>query len=597
MTRRSLVIDSKDQGQFFLLVEGGTVTIGGSRKHADTVLQQLQVRRIRCELEVEGDHVTLRGDGANPPAVPRELKPGEVLDAGGSHFHLEVVHAVPTEPAGGTLDEDDVPGLMEDAAPQEEPAPAAAERSADEPSLRKRLFVIDGADMGQSFLLPESGSVTLGKDRKHADILLHDLYVSRVNCEVKIDGDKVTVVHAAGVSGTMINGKKITEEVLVPGDVLRIGNTHLRLECVVAGEEFAKVAGPGEEEDDRPIGVAEEGAGGDETVEEVEIVEDDDVAEEVEIVEDEETGGTEAADDTPESVRVLRVLRDKLMQLSGHTFGHYRLGSVLGRGCTGVVFRADHLETGQVVALKVFLPLFPHGDQELTRFARVMKGLLPLRHAHLVSLYSAGKTGTYTWIAREYIEGESLTELLRRLGKSKRLDWQLGLRVGIQLGRALDFARKHHLRHGKITPANIFLQRGDKVAKLADLMLGSALEGSRLWLAGQEHWPMRELEYLSPEQTAAGAFVDELSDMYSLGAVVYALLTGRPPFVSDTREGLIEEIQGPAKPAKPSKFNDDVPVSLEKVVLKMLTKRQEDRYQTPAELLEDLEPIEEEIES
>ncbi len=79
-------------------------------------------------------------------------------------------------------------------------------------------------------------------------------------------------------------------------------------------------------------------------------------------------------------------------------------------------------------------------------------------------------------------------------------------------------------------------------------MLGSALEGSRLWLAGQEHWPMSELDYLSPEQTAQGAFVDELSDLYSLGAVVYGLLTGRPPFVAETREDLIEQIQGPAKP-------------------------------------------------
>ncbi len=145
------------------------------------------------------------------------------------------------------------------------------------------------------------------------------------------------------------------------------------------------------------------------------------------------------------------------MQLSGHTFGHYRLGAVLGRGTTGVVFRADHLENGQVVALKVFLPLFPHGDQELTRFARVMKGLLPLRHPHLVSLFGAGKTGTYTWVRREYIEGESLTEVFRRLGQSQRPDWELGLRLAVQLGRALDFARKHHLRHGKITPANIFL--------------------------------------------------------------------------------------------------------------------------------------------
>ena len=332
--------------------------------------------------------------------------------------------------------------------------------------------------------------------------------------------------------------------------------------------------------------VEEEGSSDEE--EPVEVVEDEEV-EEVEIVEEDES----VPEDAPEAVRLLHVLRDKLTQLSGSTFGHYRLGPVLGRGRCGVVFRADHQETNQTVGLKVFSPLFPHGDQELTRFARVMKGLLPLRHPHLLALSAAGKTGTYTWVAREYVEGESLTEVIRRLGKSQRLDWKLGYRVAMQVGQALEFARKHHLRHGKVTPANILMPRGDKGVKLADLMLGSALEGSRLWLAGLQHRPPNELAYLSPEQASPDAFVDELSDLYSLGAVVYALLTGRPPFTGDTSDELLEKIQGPGKAPKPSTLNSSIPLPLEKAVMKMLAKRQEDRYQTPTDLLAVLEPLKE----
>src|SRR5262249_6006139 len=130
--------------------------------------------------------------------------------------------------------------------------------------------------------------------------------------------------------------------------------------------------------------------------------------------------------DAPESLRQLLTLRDKLPQLSGHTFGNFRLGATLGRGRCGVVFHAEHVATGKPAAIKVFSPLFPHVDQELSRFARVMKGLLPLRHPHLVALSNAGKTGAYTWVAREYVDGESLAELLPRLGKSQRLDWMLG---------------------------------------------------------------------------------------------------------------------------------------------------------------------------
>jgi pSer/pThr/pTyr-binding forkhead associated (FHA) protein len=608
MSMRHLVIDCKDLAQFFLLVEGDTVTIGGSRKHADTVLERLRISRIHCELEVEGDHVALRGNGQGAGAT-HEVRLGQVLDTGGSRVQLAASPTpasapslaatsslapvlegappvgppldFPSDPELRTFDEDSMPALREEEGTEE--TEAATQQTATQPTLRKRLLCVDGADQGQAFLLPESGIVTVGKDRKHADIYLHDLHVSRVSCELNIDGETVTVTHVAGVQGTLVNNQKVTKQELKIGEVLRVGNTHLRLEVFVAGEEHARLAGPGEDEEEGPIEVVEDDA----EVEAVEVVEDE-TEEEVEVVEE---VAEEVDEELPESVRLLHVLREKLTQLSGHTFGHYKLGAVLGSGRCGVVFRAEHAETKQPVALKVFLPLFPHGDAELSRFARVMKGLLPLRHAHLVALTGAGKTGNYTWVAREYVEGESMVDLLRRLGKSQRLDWRLGYRIACQLGKALDFARKHHLRHGKITPANVLLQRNDKGAKLADLMLGFALEGSRLWLAQMEHRPMNELAYLSPEQASPDAFVDELSDIYSLGAVVYALLTARPPFQGDNVADLLEQIQGPTKPPRPSSINSGVPAVMDKVVMKMLAKHQEDRYQTPGDLLTALDGV------
>src|SRR5262249_42485554 len=108
---------------------------------------------------------------------------------------------------------------------------------------------------------------------------------------------------------------------------------------------------------------------------------------------------------------------------------------------------------------------------------------------------------------------------------------------------------------------------------------------------------LSELSYLSPEQADPGAFVDELSDLYGLGAVVYALLTGRPPFIGDSAEEVLEQVRGGTRVARPSALNPDVPAPLEKVVLKMLARRQEDRYQTPAELLADVVPIAAELEA
>ncbi|HEX5272340.1 MAG TPA: FHA domain-containing serine/threonine-protein kinase, partial [Gemmataceae bacterium] len=435
------------------------------------------------------------------------------------------------------------------------------------------------------FVLPETGTVSLGKDRKYADFILHDLYVARAHCRLKIVGDKVEVIDDDG-HGIQINGKKAIRQELGLGDVLRVGNSHLRLEAVVQGEEFAKVAGAGAAapaEDDEPV--------------ELTVMEEGDDVEGAEVIEEEEEESEPVPAGASEAVRLLAAWRVKLSGLSGQTFGHYKLGEVLGRGRCGVVFQAEDDRTKQAVALKVFSPQFPQGNEELQRFAAGMKGLLPLRHPNLVSLLGAGKTGTYTWVAREFVEGESASNLIRRQVRKEEYDVAKACRVAVQVGRALDFARQQRLRHGKVNPANILLRKGGRVVKLADLMLGGILEGSQLGRAVLEHRPAAELGYLAPEQADPEAFVDELSDIYGLGAVVYALLTGRPPFVGDTEEEVLEHLRGSTRVPRPTTINPDVPADLEKVVMKMVARRQEDRYQTPGELLADLKPVVAELEA
>jgi pSer/pThr/pTyr-binding forkhead associated (FHA) protein len=561
MSKRRLVVRSDDSGQFFLLIDGDTVTVGGARANASTVLQNVKVLHVHCVLEVEGDHVTVRNDEPDAPGTPREMRPNEVHHASGTELCLQGAAAAPApEPAPAA------------AAP---PAPSASSYLG--PKLKKRLLVIDGADQGQVFILPETGTVTLGKDRKHADIILHDLYVARAHCRLKIFGDKVEVIDD-DAHGLQINGKKTLRQELGMGDVLRVGNTHMRLEAVVAGEEFAKIAGTGpppvDVDEDEPVELTvvdetEEGAGAEEDAEEEDVL----------------------PADASEAVKLLAAWRVKLSGLSGQTFGHYKLGDVLGRGRCGVVFRAEDARNGQAVALKVFSPQFPQGNEELQRFAAGMKSLLPLRHKNLAALIGAGKTGTYTWVAREYVEGESAAQIIKRQAKKEKYDEQRACRVAVQVGRALEFARQQRLRHGKVAPANVLVRKGGQLIKLADLMLGGVLEGSQLGRAVLEHRPAWELGYLAPEQADPEAFVDELCDIYGLGAVVYALLTGRPPFVGDSPDEVLELLRGSARAPRPSTMNPEVPPALEKVVMKMIARRQEDRYQTPAEMLADLKPV------
>src|SRR5205807_2256215 len=114
--------------------------------------------------------------------------------------------------------------------------------------------------------------------------------------------------------------------------------------------------------------------------------------------------------------------------------------------------------------------------------------------------------------------------------EAQRIDWTRALRVAVHIARALAFAGEHHLVHNNITPQNIMIQGEGNIAKLGDLMLAKALEGSELQAATLEVKLISELAYLSPEQVDPDAFVDDLVDLYCLGTIVYALLTGRPPF-------------------------------------------------------------------
>ncbi len=601
MTTRRLVIDSSDRGNFFLLVEGGRVTIGSSQNPTEAVLENLRVRRIQCELEVEGDHIAVCHDKPGEAGFRHEMYSGEVIQASNADLRLEGPASQDSSGQIGLLpSEDSTPELAPatwspgDAAPAgvaAAPAPAAPTG----PVLPKRFLVVDGADQGRSFLLTGAQTFYIGKDRRNADITLNDLYVGRIHCRVKLEGDQVTVTEEDGgknSGGTLVNNQKITSQVLQPGDVLRVGNSHLRLEIVTDETSGGK---DDEEDDDETIGVAD-----DEEVVEGEVIEE---AEEAEVVEEEaevveavavEESNADLPVNLAERIRQLRESRQRLTQMAGQAFGHFRLGRLLGQGHCGVVFQAldvKDVKSSHQVALKVLAPQFPHDDQELKHFVQVVKAMLPLRHPNLVNLYTAGKTGACTWIAREYIEGESVAEILRRVGPNKQIDWRRACRVAIHVARALDFAHKHHLRHGKITPANILVQKSDKVTRLTDLMLISALKKSQLLETVQVSRPLADLPYLAPEQTQRGAFVDELSDLYNLGAVFYALLTGRPPYVGDTAHEIIDQIQANIKPAKPRTLNYTIPPSLEKVVLKLLIKPQDDRYKTAAELLADIEPL------
>jgi serine/threonine protein kinase len=403
--------------------------------------------------------------------------------------------------------------------------------------MSMHLLVIAGPDKGRSFPLTPGEAILIGRSQA-TQTRLADPRVSKVHCEVEVGDHGATLSDSNSTGGTFINGKRISQCELKSGDVIQVGETQVKF-MSGAGASKASTVAPGDLPSPRPAAALE---------------------------------------------------TQPLTSLSGQTLGHYEIGPVIAKGHSGVVFKAKDTDDGQVVAFKVLSAEVSQDEDDKQRFVRAMKTMMPLRHPNLVSVLGAGKTGNYCWIAMEYVDGESMTQVISRIGVAGMLDWRYTLRVGTHIARALEYAHGQQIIHRNIAPPNILVHSSDKTAKLGDLMLAKALEGT---LAQQITTPgelLGDVNYISPERTHGSRDIDGRSDIYSLGASLYALLTGRPPFADVSLIETITKIRK-AEPEKPKKFQMAIPDLFEGAVLKMISKRPDQRYQTAGELVKDLERV------
>jgi serine/threonine protein kinase len=281
--------------------------------------------------------------------------------------------------------------------------------------------------------------------------------------------------------------------------------------------------------------------------------------------------------------------RRAAQDLSGSKLGHYKLGALLARGRHGYVYHARDTRRNHPVVLKVLDGSFHHRPEPLRRFTEIMKAVMPLRHPHLLKVYGAGKSGDYCWIAKEYVPGESLAAVIGRADVAGKIDWRNVLKIGIYLARALDYAHGKTLIHQNVTPHNILLGKTPRETKLADLMVSLAIEDDPLEPIAAMGTPAESLSYQSPERTVRGP-VDVRTDIYSLGATLYAMLAGRPPLQGSTVDDLIDKIRNVA-PERLDALGVHAPLRLQSLILRMLAKKPEDRLATAREVLAQLETL------
>jgi formylglycine-generating enzyme required for sulfatase activity/dienelactone hydrolase len=257
-------------------------------------------------------------------------------------------------------------------------------------------------------------------------------------------------------------------------------------------------------------------------------------------------------------------------QLQEGLSGRYTLERELGRGGMATVFLARDLKHERLVALKVLRPELATLGPE--RFQREIRFAARLQHPHIVSVYDSGESAGQLWYTMPYVEGESLRDRLRREGQ---LSLDHTIRIAREAAEALGYAHGHGVVHRDIKPENILLTR-DGNTLVADFGIARAVGGETTEQLTATGMSVGTPAYMSPEQAAGSSEMDARSDVYSLGCVLFEMLTGEPPFTGTTPQSVIaKRFAGPAPVVGALR---DVPAWLDQVVTRALSRSPADRF-------------------
>jgi eukaryotic-like serine/threonine-protein kinase len=266
---------------------------------------------------------------------------------------------------------------------------------------------------------------------------------------------------------------------------------------------------------------------------------------------------------------------------TGQKFGDYELLEEISRGGMGVVFRARQASLDRVVALKMLLFGSLAGAEVVQRFRTEATAAASLQHQNIVAIHEVGFHGGQHFFAMDYVAGRSLAEIVREGPVPARR----AASYVKTIAEAIQYAHERGILHRDLKPSNVLIDEHDQ-PKVTDFGLAKRLEkDTELTLSGQV---LGSPNYMAPEQAAAHrGLVGKRSDVYSLGAVLYHLLTGRAPFVAPTVGETLQQVQT-ADPLSPTVLNPHLPRDLKTVCLKCLEKEPGRRYQTAQELADEL---------
>lgn len=268
------------------------------------------------------------------------------------------------------------------------------------------------------------------------------------------------------------------------------------------------------------------------------------------------------------------------MDLEGRLLGNrYEILEKVGNGGMATVYKAKCHVLNRFVAVKVLREEFTTDEEFVKRFNTEAQSAASLTHPNIVSVYDVGSEGDLHYIVMELIKGKTLKDIINEDGS---LSWKWSVNVAIQIASALETAHKNNIVHRDIKPHNIIITE-DGIAKVTDFGIAKAVSNSTITAFGST---IGSVHYFSPEH-ARGGFTDAKSDLYSLGVVLYEMVTGKVPFNADTPVSVaLKHMQ--ERPKEPMELNPSVPKSVNDIIMKAMQKDITLRYQTATEMLKDL---------
>lgn len=265
--------------------------------------------------------------------------------------------------------------------------------------------------------------------------------------------------------------------------------------------------------------------------------------------------------------------------------GRYELIEKIGDGGMAIVYKAKDRLLKRFIAVKILKPEFVQDIKFVENFRKESHAAASLSHPNIVSIYDVGQEGNINYIVMELVSGKTLNELIQA---EAPMDYRKAADITKQVASGLSAAHKKGIVHRDVKPHNILMTE-DGIAKITDFGIAKAVTNTTIVDSGKDN-VMGSVHYFSPEQ-AKGTNVDEKSDIYSLGIVLYEMLTGKVPFDGDNPVTIaLMQINEPVTP--PSVFNHNVPPGLERIVMKAVEKQPKNRFESADEMIDALDKME-----